>query len=76
MAEINTDDGRLTFPKLDNPLCSGLPSALSTFEQSALKKKTRFTHLSFPLPPFLLGLDSGRQQLLLKYFSMHFWVGR
>ena len=26
----------VTFPKLDNPLCSGLPSALSTFEQSAL----------------------------------------
>ena len=35
----------LTLPKLDNPLCSGLPSALSTFEQSALEKETQFTQL-------------------------------
>ena len=56
--------GRLTFPKLDNPLCSGLPSALSTFEQSALEKKARFYTSSFisassSRTPFLLGLDSG-----------------
>ena len=56
--------GRLTFPKLDNPLCSDLPSALSTFEQSALEKKTRFYTSSFisassSRTPFLLGLDSG-----------------
>ena len=29
----------ITFPNFDNPLCSGIPPGLSTFEQSALKKK-------------------------------------
>lgn len=59
-----------TFPKLDNPLCSGLPPALSTFEQSALgnEKKEALSReneknslLSSSLPTHILLLSTGEQ---------------
>ena len=42
----------ITFPNFDNPLCSGIPPGLSTFEQSALKKKFFFLNFKNMKPTF------------------------
>lgn len=72
-----------TFPKLDNPLCSGLPPALSTFEQSALGKwekgsseqrKWKELHCCCYHPPFLHTFCSSTGELVGKEASRTFGV--